>query len=150
MTVHLHLKRISKPKHTRLKFDPRKAARSQSVRNLPTYNRRNVCISHHHEELRWRHGFDHHHLQHNSDWNSYWHPWQTPSENKQTEQKTKTLGHCRHSWSVRQKERSEKEEVRTWKIWEIQGSEQWQHQAVHEKGKRRKVYMNILERKKVC
>ena len=44
-----------------------------------------------------------------------------------------TLGHCRNSWSVRQKERTEKEKIWAWRIWEIQGSEQ-QHQEVHEKG----------------
>ena len=49
-------------------------------------------------------------------------------------QKTKTLGHCRYSWSVRQKERTKKETIWTWRIWEIQGSEQ-QHQEVHEKAK---------------
>ena len=56
-----------------------------------------------------------------------WDPWQTPSEEE-------TLGHCRYSWSVRQKERTEKEKIRTWRIREIQESEQ-QHQGVHVKGK---------------
>ena len=46
------------------------------------------------------------------------------------------LGHCRYSWSVRQKERTETEKIWVWKIWEIQGSEQ-QRQEVHEKGKRK-------------
>ena len=48
----------------------------------------------------------------------------------------KTLGHCRNSLCVQQKEWTEEEKIRTWKIWEIQGSEQ-QHQEVHEKGKRK-------------
>ena len=47
-----------------------------------------------------------------------------------------TLGYGRNSWSVRQKERNEKEKIRTWSICEIQGSEQ-QHQKVHEKGKKK-------------
>ena len=49
-------------------------------------------------------------------------------------QKKKNLDHCKNSWPVRQKERTEKEKVWAWRIWEIQGSEQ-QHQEVHEKGK---------------
>ena len=44
----------------------------------------------------------------------------------------KTLGHCRNSWSVWQRERTEKEKIWAWRIWEIQGSEE-QHQEVHEK-----------------
>ena len=40
MTFHLHLKRISKPKHTRLKFDLKKAEISQLVGNLPSYDRK--------------------------------------------------------------------------------------------------------------
>ena len=43
------------------------------------------------------------------------------------------LGHCRKSWSVRQKEIIKKEKIRTRRILEIQGSEQ--QQEVHEKGK---------------
>ena len=58
-----------------------------------------------------------------------WDPWQTSSEEK-------TLDHCRNSWSVRQKERTEKEKIWDWRIWEIQGSEQ-QPQEVLEKGKRK-------------
>ena len=68
-------------------------------------------------------------LQHSSDWNSHWDPWQTSSEEK-------TLGRCRNSWSVRQKERTEKETIWTWRIWEIHRSEQ-QHEEVQEKGKRK-------------
>ena len=44
------------------------------------------------------------------------------------------LGHCRKSWFVRQKQIIKKEKIRTWKILEIQESEQ-EHQVVHEKGK---------------
>ena len=36
------------------------------------------------------------------------------------------LGYCRNSWTVQQKERSEKEKTWTWRIWEILGSEQHQ------------------------
>ena len=49
------------------------------------------------------------------------------------DQKKKNPGHCRNSWSVQQKERTEKETIWTWGIWEMQGIEQ-QHQEVHEKG----------------
>ena len=48
-------------------------------------------------------------------------------------QKTKTLDHCKNSWSVRQKEKTEKEKIWAWRILEKQGSEQ-EHQEVHEKG----------------
>ena len=34
-------------------------------------------------------------------------------------QKKKTLGHDRHSWSVRQKERTEKEQIWTWSIGDV-------------------------------
>ena len=52
--------------------------------------------------------------------------WQTSSEEK-------TLDTCRTSWSVQQKERTEKEKIRAWRSCEIQGSEQ-QQQEKHEKG----------------
>ena len=103
---------------------PRKAERSQRVRNLPSYDRWEVCTSHHHEQRRYRHRFNVLHLQHSSDWNSQWDSRQTSSEDKK-------LGHCRNSWSVRQKERTGKEKIRAWRSWEIQGSEQ--HQEVHAK-----------------
>ena len=48
-------------------------------------------------------------------------------------QEKKKLDHCRNSWSVRQKERTEKEEIWAWRILEMLGSER-QHQEVHEKG----------------
>ena len=81
MTFHFRLKRISKPKHNTQVW-PRKAERSQCVGNLPSYDKREVCTSHHHEQWRYRPGFDDHHLQHSSDWNSQWDPWQTSSKDK--------------------------------------------------------------------
>ena len=124
MTLRL-LKKIIKPKHTRLKFDLEKL---KDPNVLETFQAviGEVCTSHHHEHWRYRHRFNDYHLQHSSDWNSPWDPWQTSSEEK-------TLDHCRNSRSMRQKERTEKEKVWAWRIWEIQGSEQ-QHQEVHEKG----------------
>ena len=43
MTFHLRLKRIGKPKHTRLKID------LECVGNLPSHNRQEVWTYHHHE-----------------------------------------------------------------------------------------------------
>ena len=129
MTFHLRLKRISKPKKNKTQVWPRKAERSQCVGNLPSYDGREVCTSNHHKQWRYRPGFNDHHLQHSSDWNSNWDPWQISSEEN-------ILGHCRYSWSLRQKEITEKKTIWTWRIWEIQGSEQ-QHQEVHEKDKRK-------------
>ena len=34
---------------------------SQCVGNLPSYDRREMCTSHHHEQWRYRHGFNDHH-----------------------------------------------------------------------------------------
>ena len=48
----------------------RKAERSECVGNLPSYDRRGVCTSHHHEQWKYRHGFNDHHLQHSSAWNN--------------------------------------------------------------------------------
>ena len=45
-----------------------------------------LCTSHHHEQRRYRHRFNNHHLQHSSDWSSQWDPWQISSEEI-------TLGH---------------------------------------------------------
>ena len=70
--------------------------RSQCVGSPPSYDRWEVCTSHRYEQWRYRHGYNDHHLQHSSNWNSQWDPWQTSLEEK-------TLGHCRNSWSVRQK-----------------------------------------------
>ena len=99
MTFHLRLKRISKPEHTRLKFDleklkdPNVLETSQAMIDgkfafliimysedtdvdtvITTFN---TAVT-------------------SSDWNSQWDPWQTSSEEK-------TVGHCRNSWSVQQK-----------------------------------------------
>ena len=61
---------------------PLKAKRFRSVGNLPSYDRREVCTSHYHEQWRYRHGLNGHHLQYSSNWNSQWDPWQTSSEEK--------------------------------------------------------------------
>ena len=61
---------------------PRKAKRSQRVGNLPSYDRREVCPSHHNEQRRHRPGFNDHNLQHSSDCNCQWNPWQTSSSKK--------------------------------------------------------------------
>ena len=61
---------------------PRKTERSQRVRELPSYDGREVCTSYHHEQRRYRHRFNDRHLQHSSDWDSQWDPWQTSSEEK--------------------------------------------------------------------
>ena len=126
MTFLLRLKKIQRAKTHKTQVWPRKAERSQRVGNLPSYDRREVCTSHHYEQRRYRHRFNDHHLQHSSDCDSQWDPWQTSSEEK-------TLDHCRNSGSVRQKERTEKEKIWAWRILEIQGSEQ-QHREAHEKG----------------
>ena len=72
-----------------------------------------------------------------------WIQWSSPSTQQWLKQpvrslantvRRKTLGHCRNSWSVRQKERTEKETIWTWRIWAIRGSEQ-QQQEVHGKRK---------------
>ena len=128
MTFRLRLKKNQQAKTHKTQVWPRKAERSHRVGNLPSYDRRKVCTSHH-EQRSYRHRLNDHHLQHSSDWNSQLDPWQTSSEEK-------ILDHCRNSWSVRQKERTEKEKIWTWRIWEIKGSEQ-QQQEVHEKGRRK-------------
>ena len=61
---------------------------------------------------------------------------ETASEILGKHRQKKTLGHCRDSWSVWQKERTEKETIWIWRIWEIQGSEQ-QYQEVHGKDQRK-------------
>ena len=79
MTIRLRLK---KNQQARNQVWPRKADRSQCVGNLPSYTRREVRTSHHYECWRCRHGFNDHQLQHSSNWNSQWDPWQTSSEEK--------------------------------------------------------------------
>ena len=86
MTFRLRLNRISKPKHTRLKFDLEKL---KDPNVLETF--REVCTSHHHEQRRYRHRFNDHHFQHSSDWNSQWDPWQTSSEEKKPGSLQKSL-----------------------------------------------------------
>ena len=52
MTFHLHLKRISKPKHTRLKFDLEKLRHPNVLEAFQAMNDRwEVCTSHHHEMM---------------------------------------------------------------------------------------------------
>ena len=129
MTFRLRLKKISEPKHTRLKFDLEKVKDSNVLETFQVMIGEKVCTSHHHELRRYRHGFDDHPHQHNIDWNSQRNLWQTPSEEE-------TLGHYRYSCYLWQKERTVKEKIQTWRIWEIQGSEQ-QHQDMHVKGTRK-------------
>ena len=61
-------------KTLKTKVWPRKAERSLSVVNLPSYDSWEVCTSHHHGQWRHRPGFNDHHLQHSSHWNSRWDP----------------------------------------------------------------------------
>ena len=82
MTFRLRLKKNQLVKIHKTQVWPRKAERSQRVGNLPSYDRREVCTSHHHEQRSYRHRFNDHHLHHSSDWNSQWYPWQTSSEEK--------------------------------------------------------------------
>ena len=120
------------PRFTKTQVWPRKAERSQCVLNFPSCDRREVApLTITNNDDTDLDSLITHHLQHSSNWNSQWDPWQTSSEEKK-----KNLGHCKNSWSVRQKERTEKETILTSRIWEIQGSEQ-QHLEVHEKGKRK-------------
>ena len=60
MAFHLRLKWISKQKYTTLKSE---AERSQCVGILPSHDRRKVCTSHHHEQWKYKHGFNDHNLQ---------------------------------------------------------------------------------------
>ena len=87
------LEKIQQAKTHKTQVWPRKAERSQCIGNLPSYDNRRVCASHHYEQWRYRHGFNDHHLQHSNDRNSHLDPWQTSSEKK-------TLGHCINFWSV--------------------------------------------------
>ena len=70
MTFRLCLKKNQQAKTHKTQVWPRKAERSQNVGNLPSYDSWEVCTSHHHEERRYRHRFNDHHLQHRCDWNS--------------------------------------------------------------------------------
>ena len=66
-TFRLRLKRISRPKHIRLKFDLEKVKDPNVLKTIQSYNRREVCTSHHHEQRSYRRGYNDHHLQHSSD-----------------------------------------------------------------------------------
>ena len=125
MTFHLRLKRISEPKHTRLKFDLEKL---KDPNLLETFE---AMIGRMFAPLTIMNNEDtdmDSMIATSSGWNSQWDSSQTWSEEK-------ILDHCRNSWSVRQKERTDKEKIRTCRIWETQGSEQ--HQEVLKKGKRK-------------
>ena len=66
MTFRIRRKKISKPKYTRLKFDL-KNLKDPNVLETFQADRREVCISHHHEQRRYRHRFNDYHLQHSRD-----------------------------------------------------------------------------------
>ena len=76
--------------NTQTQVWPGKAERSQFVGNLQSYDRQEVTISHHHEKCRCTQGFNGHHPEHSSDWNSLWDPWQILSGKKKN--KTKNSG----------------------------------------------------------
>ena len=117
MTFHLRLKWISKPKHPRLKFDIEKL-KDPSV--LETFQ---AMISEKFAPLTIMNNED-------ADMDSMITTFNTPVTETASEilgkhrQKKKTLGHCGNLWSVRQKKRTEKEKIWTWRILEMQGSEQ--------------------------
>ena len=116
MTFHLCLKRISKPKHTRLKFDLEKLEDSKCVGNLPSHDRREVCTSHHHKQWRYWPGFNDHHLQNCSNWNSQWGTWQRSSEEKKTWVTAKILDLYDRRRELRKK-RFEPEDLRNTGKW---------------------------------
>ena len=62
MTFRLRLETNQQAKTHKTQVWPPKAERSQRVGNLPRYDRREVCTSHHHEQRRYRHRFNDHHL----------------------------------------------------------------------------------------
>ena len=115
MTFRLRLKRISKPKHTRLEFDLEKLKYSNVLETFQVMIGKFTLLTIMNNE--------------HTDLNSMITTFNTAVIETASEihgrhrQKKKTLGHCRNSWSVRQKERSEKETNWTWRIWEIQVSE---------------------------
>ena len=112
---------------------PRKAERSQRLGNLPSYDRREVCTSHHHEQRRYRHRFNDHHLQHSSDWNS--HAVRPLANIVRKRRKKKTGSPQKFLICATNGENLERKDWAR-RIWEIQGSKQ-QHQEVHEKGWRK-------------
>ena len=54
MTFLLRLKKNQRAKTHKTQVWPRKAERSQRVGNLPSYDRREFCTPHHHEQRRYR------------------------------------------------------------------------------------------------
>ena len=129
MTFHLRLKRISKPKHTRLKFDLENLKDPNALETFQAmiggkFAPLNIMSN---EDT----GIDSMITTFNTA------VTETASEilgkHREKKKKERKKDHRRNSWSVRQKERTKKEKIWAWRIWEIQGSEQ-QHQEVHEKG----------------
>ena len=102
MTFCLRPKKHQQAKTYKTQVWPQKAEKFQCVGNLPSFDRREVRTSYHHEQRRYRHRFNDHHLQQSPL--GQWDPRQTSSEEKNT-------GQCKHSWSVRQKEKTEKEKI---------------------------------------
>ena len=102
MTLRLRLKRISKPKNTRLKFDLEKL---KDPNVLETFQ---AMIGGKFAPLT---------IMNNEDLDSMIITFNTAVTETASEtlgkhyQKKKTLDHCRKSWSVRQKERTEKETI---------------------------------------
>ena len=129
MTFRLRLKRINKPKHTRLKFDLKK------LKDPNVFETFRAMIGGKFAPLT---------IMNNEDTNidsmiTTFKTAVTETASKllgKHRQKKKKLGQCINSWSVWQKERTEKEKIWIWKTWKIQRSEQ-QHQEVHEKGQRK-------------
>ena len=120
MTFRLRLeKKINRPKHTRLKSD---LGKLKNPNVLETFQ---AMIGGKFAPLTIMSNND-------TDINSMITTFNT-ADSWQTSSEEKKLGHCRNSWYVRQKERTEKEQIWAWRIWEIQGSEHY-HQEEHEKG----------------
>ena len=118
MTFRLHLKKISKPKHTRLKFDLEKL---KDPNVLETFQ---AMIGRRFAPLTIMSNDD-------KDIDSMITTFNTAVTETANEILGKhRLDQCRNSWSVRQKERTEKENIWAWRLWEIQGSER-QYQEEH-------------------
>ena len=122
MTFHLRLKRISKPKHTKLKFDLKKL---KDPNVLETFQ---GMIGGKFAPLTIMTNED-------IDVESMTTTFNTAVTETASEIRSKHHQKKKKN-SVRQKERTEKENIRTGRIWEIRGSGQ-QHQEVREKRKRK-------------
>ena len=72
ITLHLPLKRISKPKHTRLKFDLEKLKDSKVLETFQAMRGGKFAPPIMNSED--RHGYNDHYFQRSSDWNSQWDP----------------------------------------------------------------------------